>query len=243
MITPLVILVRPQMGENIGASARAMLNFGLTGLRLVEPRDGWPNAKAGAMAAGASQVIDGARVFGSVEEAVSDCAYVLATTARQRGVFVPVHEPEDAAGRLVAHAQDGLRTAVLFGGEKSGLSTDDLAFADAILTVPVNPQFSSLNLAQAVLLVAYEWSRAAGSGERFESPYDQTPAGRESTEGMITHLFNALEATGYFYPEAKRPTLERNLRTMLTHAKLTEAETRLFRGVVRQLARRQDEGT
>ena len=236
---PIIVLVRPQMGENIGASARAMLNFGLTGLRLVAPRDGWPNPSAKAMAAGASEVIDGARVFETVAEAVADCAYVTATTARHRGLFVPVREPQEEAEVLKAHADDGLRAAVLFGGEKAGLSTDDLAHADSILTVPLNPAFSSLNLAQAVLLVAYEWSRAAASGERFASPYDETPASREAVEGMLRHLFGALDAAGYFYPEAKRPTLERNLRTMLTNAKLTEAETRLFRGVVRQLARRQ----
>ena len=237
-IAPLVILVRPQMGQNIGAAARAMLNFSLTGMRLVAPRDGWPNPAAKAMAAGAAEVIDGARVFGTVAEAVADCAYVSATTARHRGLFVPVREPQEEARVLAAHAQDGHRTAVLFGGEKAGLSTEDLAHADAILTVPVNPAFGSLNLAQAVLLVAYEWSRAAGSGERFDSPYDETPADRAAVEGMLGHLFGALDAAGYFHPEAKRPVLERNLRTMLTNAKLTEAETRLFRGVVRQLARR-----
>ena len=239
-MTPLVILVRPQMGENIGAAARAMLNFGLTGMRLVAPRDGWPNAKAGAMAAGASEVIDGAKVFDTVEEAVADCTHVLATTARQRGLFIPVHEPEEGARVLKSYIDQGLRTAVLFGGEKSGLSTDDLSHADAILTVPLNPDFSSLNLAQAVLLVAYEWSRAAGTGERFGSPYDETPAPRAAVQGMLDHLFGALNEAGYFFPEDKRPTLERNLRTMLTNAKLTEAETRLFRGVVRQLSRRQD---
>ena len=241
-MTPLIVLVRPQMGENVGAAARAMLNFGLTGLRLVAPRDGWPNPAAKAMAAGAAQVIDGARVFASVEEAVADCAYVSATTARHRGLFVPVRELVEEAQVLASHAQGGHRTAVLFGGEKSGLSTDDLSHADAILTVPLNPAFSSLNLAQAVLLVAYEWSRAAGSGVRFEGPYDEAPATRAATNGMIDHLFGALDRAGYFYPEAKRPTLERNLRTMLTRAKLTEAETRLLRGVVRQLARRQNEG-
>lgn len=239
MQTPIIILVRPQMGENIGAAARAMLNFGLTGLRLVAPRDGWPNPAAKAMAAGAAEVIDGARVFGSVADAVADCTYVTATTARHRGLFVPVREPAEEAGVLKAHADDGLRTAVLFGGEKSGLSTEDLAHADSILTVPLNPAFSSLNLAQAVLLVAYEWSGAAQTGERFDSPYDETPATRASVEGVLSHLYEALEPTGYFHPEAKRPTLERNLRTLLNNAKLTEAETRLFRGVVRSLARRQ----
>jgi tRNA/rRNA methyltransferase len=237
---PLIVLVRPQLGENVGAAARAMLNFGLTGMRLVAPRDGWPNPAAKAMAAGAGAVLDGARVFETVAEAVADCAYVTATTARHRGLFVPVREPQEEAAILAGHAQHGHRSAILFGGEKSGLSTDDLAFADSILTVPVNPDFPSLNLAQAVLLVAYEWSRATGSGTRFDSPYDEAPASREATEGLIRHLFGALDATGYFHPASKRPTLERNLRTMLQNAKLTDPETRLLRGVVRQLSRRQE---
>ena len=240
--TPIIVLVRPQLGENIGAAARAMLNFSLEGMRLVAPRDGWPNPAAKAMAAGAGRVLDGARVFGSVAEAIADCTHVVATTARHRGLFVPVQEPGEAARDLARLAGEGQRTAVLFGGEKSGLSTEDASHADAILTVPVNPDFPSLNLAQAVLLVGYEWSRATGSGERFESPYDASPASREATEGMVRHLFAALDATGYFHPEAKRPTMERNLRTLLQNAKLTEAETRLFRGVVRQLAQRQEQG-
>ena len=240
MTTPIFILVRPQMGENIGAAARAMLNFRLDAMRLVAPRDGWPNPAAKAMAAGAGRVLDGARGFGSVAEAVADCTHVLATTARHRGLFVPVQEPEAAARDLVALGGRGERTAVLFGGEKAGLSTDDLAYADAILTVPINPDFPSLNLAQAVLLVAYEWSRQQGSGARFDSPYDQKPAGRAATEGLLGQLFAALDASGYFYPAAKRPTMERNLRTLFQNAKLTEAETRLFRGVVRQFARAQD---
>ena len=240
MTAPIFVLVRPQMGENIGAAARAMLNFSLEGMRIVAPRDGWPNPAAKAMAAGAGRVLDGARVFGTVAEAVADCTHVVATTARHRGLFVPVQEPYEAARDLFALGERGERTAVLFGGEKSGLSTEDASHASALLTVPVNPDFPSLNLAQAVLLVAYEWSRAAGAGVRFESPYDEAPASREATEGMVGHLFAALDATGYFYPEAKRPTLERNLRTMFQNARLTEAETRLFRGVVRQLARAQE---
>ena len=242
MITPVFVLVRPQMGENIGAAARAMLNFRLDAMRLVAPRDGWPNPAAKAMAAGAGRVLDGARVFGSVAEAVADCTHVVATTARHRGLFVPVQDPGEAAADLSQRTARGERVAVLFGGEKAGLDTEDLSHADAILTVPINPDFPSLNLAQAVLLVGYEWSKAAGTTERFESPYEDAPAPRAATEGMIQHLFGALDASGYFYPEAKRPTLERNLRTLFQNAKLTEAETRLFRGVVRQLARAQQGG-
>ncbi|MEM9810305.1 MAG: RNA methyltransferase [Pseudomonadota bacterium] len=231
---PIIVLVRPQMGENIGAAARAMLNFGLEAMRLVEPRDAWPNPKAAAMAAGAGRVLDSARVFNSVREAVADCTYVIATTARQRGVFLPVLDAVDAAKELRGHLSLGERVAVLFGAEKAGLETDDVAHADAILTLPINPAFSSLNLAQAVLLIAYEWSQSGGRTLPFESPYDDQPARREELDAMLDHLGGALEEAGYFYPPDKRTTLERNLRTLFTHAKLTEAELKLFRGVVRQ---------
>lgn len=240
MTEPVFVLVRPQLGENIGAAARAMLNFGLTRMRLVAPRDGWPNPAARAMAAGADEVLDRAEVYDSLADALADRQFVIATTARQRGLFIPVYEPPEAVQVLAREEEGGRATAVLFGGEKSGLATEDVAFADAILTVPVNPRFPSLNLAQAVLLTAYAWSTGRGTGERFGSPLDETPAPREAVEGMIGHLFEALDSTGYFYPESKRPTLERNLRTMLQRARFNEAETRLFRGVVRQLVRGQN---
>ncbi|MCQ8186048.1 RNA methyltransferase [Parvularcula maris] len=243
-LQPLMVLVRPQMGENIGAAARAMLNFGLTGMRLVEPRDGWPNPKAVAMAAGAGGVLDGARVFGDVGEATADCSFVVATTARQRGLFLPVYDASEAIAEIRRRQAGGERCAILFGGEKSGLPTDDVARANAILTLPVNPEFSSLNLAQAVLLCAYEWRRAEDDALPFESSYDEAPAPREELDGMLGHLFGVLDEAGYFYPDDKRPVLERNLRTMLTHARFTEAELRLFRGMVRQFAYwgRQGEG-
>ncbi len=234
---PIIVLVRPQMGENIGAAARAMLNFNLTGLRLVAPRDGWPNPKAKATAAGAGSVLDGVQVFDTVAEAVADCEHVLATTARQRGLFIPVYEPEEAAQHLRGWTEGDRRSAVLFGAEKTGLETDELAHADAILTIPVNPSFASLNLAQAVIVVAYEWARAQNTPALFTSPYEESPAPKQSLEGMLGHLSEVLDRAGYFYPDDKRPVLERNLRTLFTNAQLTEAELRLFRGVLRQLDR------
>ncbi|MEM9420927.1 MAG: RNA methyltransferase [Pseudomonadota bacterium] len=236
-IVPLVILVRPQMGENIGAAARAMLNFGISSMRLVAPRDGWPNPKAKAMASGAGVVIDSVRVFDSVADAVADCDHVVATTARQRGLFLPVHTPQEVGPVLRGWSAQGRRSAILFGAEKTGLETDELAMADALITIPVNPAFSSLNLAQAVLLLAYEWSQAGERDPLFTSPYDAAPAPRAAQEGMVEHLFEALDRVGYFYPEARRLTLERNIRTLFTNAKLTEPETRLFRGMVRQMMR------
>ncbi|MEM7739491.1 MAG: RNA methyltransferase [Pseudomonadota bacterium] len=233
---PLVVLVRPQMGENIGAAARAMLNFGLDAMRIVAPRDDWPNPKAAAMAAGAGRLLDTARIFESVREATADCTYVIATTARQRGLFLPVHDAEQSARLARDHLARGERTAILFGAEKSGLETDDVAHADALLTLPVNPDFSSLNLAQAVLLVAYEWRRSEDRSLPFQSPYKEAPAARKEVDAMLDHLGGALEEAGYFYPPDKRKILERNIRTMFTQAKFTAAEVRLFRGLVRQFA-------
>lgn len=235
--TPIVVLVRPQMGENIGAAARAMLNFGISGMRLVAPRDGWPNPRAGAMAAGAASVIDGARVFETVAEAVADCDIVIATTARQRGLFLPVYEPESAARFLRQEITGGRRTAILFGAEKAGLETHEAAHANALVTIPVNPEFPSLNLAQAVLLLAYEWSQAGGQEPLFESPYADEIASRGEVESMLGHLFSALERAGYFWPEPKRPVLEQNLRTLFSNAALSGAELRVLRGVLRQFER------
>lgn len=233
---PIIILVRPQMGENIGAAARAMLNFGLSAMRIVAPRDGWPSPKAVAMAAGAGRVLDDARLFDNVEDAIADCSYVVATTARQRGIFLPVQDAEETAAVLHQKAHANERTAILFGGEKSGLPTDDVARADAILTLPVNPAFSSLNLAQAVLICAYAWRRGHDETLPFESPYDEAAAPRSEVDAMLDHLNGVLEEAGYFYPPDKRVTMERNLRTLFTNAKLNESEVRLFRGVIRQFA-------
>jgi len=238
---PAVVLVEPQMGENIGAAARAMLNFGLTRLRLVAPRDGWPNPKAQAMSSGASVVVDDARVFETTREALSDCAYVLATTARKREMFKPVLEPEEAARELSARVGRGENCAILFGGERAGLGTEDVAQADAIVLIPVNPAFSSLNLAQAVIVVAYEWSKASRETLGLERPASEldaaTPASRADLEGLFGHLESELDAAGYFHPPEKRPVMARTIRTALTRAQLTEPETRTLRGVVKALAK------
>jgi len=238
------ILVEPQMGENIGAAARAMLNFGITGLRLVAPRDGWPNPAAKAMAAGASAVIDGARVFETLAEAVADCTRVLATTARARELRLPVTTPRAAAADMMLQLRqnEGARCAVLFGGERSGLTSDQVAMADAILTIPVNPAFASLNLAQAVLVMAYEWGQAIaatdGGIDTFASPLAaEPPAPRAEFTRLMVHLETELEAAGFFHPPEKKPLMIRNLTAALTRAGLTRIEVQTLRGVIKALAR------
>ena len=236
---PIIVLVDPQMGENIGAAARAMLNFGVTGLRLVRPRDGWPNDRAGAMAAGASAVIDGARVFNTVQEAVADCTHVIAATARSRELLLPVYDPASAAAAILPRIQQGESCAYLFGGEASGLTTDDVALAQAIMTIPVNPNFASLNLGQAVLIAAYEYARAAGAGEGFSSRIETAePATREDMEGVHTHLEQALAQAGFFFPAEKAPGMQRNLRAMFAKADFTKTQVHTFRGVIKALATR-----
>ena len=202
---PVIVLVRPQLAENIGKAARAMLNFGLTELRLVSPRDGWPNPQAGPAASGADAVLTDARLFADVADAVADCAHVYATTVRRRGVSKPVVTPEQA-GRAI-HAASG-RSAILFGPERSGLDTDDVALARTILTVPINPAFGSLNLAQAVILVAYEWSR----GEALAQPpavAADPPAPQIELEGMIAQLDTMLIDAGFYFPADRAPTVRR----------------------------------
>lgn len=238
---PIFILVEPQMGENIGAAARAMLNFGIQGLRLVAPRDGWPNPAAKAMAAGASNVIDGARVFETLGEAVSDCHYVLATTARPRESRLPVLAPPEACKALGAHLKNNIegegRCAVLFGGERAGLTADHLRHVDGIITIPVNPAFASLNLAQAVLLVAYEWGRARGL-DIFDSPLsEESPARRDEFDRMMAHLEEELDAAGFFHPPEKRALMVRNLTASLIRAGFTHTEVQTMRGVIKALAR------
>ena len=229
---PAIVLVRPQLGENIGKAARAMLNFGLAEMRLVAPRDGWPNPAAGPAASGADRVLGDARVFASVAEAVADCAHVYATTVRKRGVTKPVVTPEAAARAI--HAGPG-RSAILFGPERSGLETDDVALARTILTVPINPEFGSLNLAQAVILVAYEWSKH----ERLASPPETDlplPAPQEELDGMIAQLDAMLEAAHFFFPPDRTPVTRRTLRTLLTKPGWSTQEVRTLRGVLSALA-------
>ena len=237
---PLFILVAPQMGENIGAAARAMLNFGVSGLRLVNPRDGWPNSKAAATASGAAIVIDQTQVFDSVDEAIADCQYVVATTARRREVPLPVLTPVEMAQALKKRVAAGERCAVLFGGERNGLSSDDVAHADAILSIPVNPAFASLNLSQAALLVAYEWSRADGAAP-IENPMSETQtATREELDQFLYRLESALDDSGYFFPPEKRPGMVRNMRAAFSRASFTELEVRTLHGVIKSLSRRTD---
>lgn len=237
---PIIVLVRPQLGENIGKAARAMLNFGLTEMRIVNPRDGWPNPSAGPAAAGADIVLDSAKVFSTTAEAVADCEHVYATTVRKRGVTKPVVGP-DGAARLM-HEQPG-RHAVLFGREASGLETDDVALARHILTVPINPQFGSLNLAQAVILVAYEWSRIGrehDDGELVQPTAEDEvlpPAPQDDLEGLISHFEKMLAPRGYFLPEARRDATLRTLRSVLTRPGWNHLEVRTFRGILSTLER------
>jgi tRNA/rRNA methyltransferase len=228
---PVIVLVRPQLGENIGKAARAMLNFGLVEMRLVSPRDGWPNPSAGPAASGADLVLEKAKLFESVADAVADCSHVYATTVRKRGVTKPVVTPELAARAIHAAPE---RAAILFGPERSGLETDDVALARTIITVPINPEFGSLNLAQAVILVAYEWSKHVG----LESPplVDiDPPAPQEELDGMIGQLDAMLEDAGYYFPPDRAPTTRRTLRTLLTKPGWSSQEVRTVRGVLAAL--------
>ena len=228
-----MVLVRPQLAENIGKAARAMLNFGLTDLRLVSPRDGWPNPAAGPAASGADEVLAGARLFESVADAVADCGHVFATTVRKRGVTKPVVTPAEAAQAI--HGEPG-RAAILFGPERSGLETDDVAVARTILTVPINPEFGSLNLAQAVILVAYEWSRHEGLAQPPATELDP-PAPQTELDGMIAQLDAMLEQAGYYFPPDRVPATKRTLRTLLTKPGWTSQEVRTLRGVLSTLDR------
>jgi len=230
---PVIVLVRPQLGENIGKAARAMLNFGLSELRMVTPRDGWPNPSAGPAAAGADIVLERAQVFESLAEAVADCPHVYATTVRKRGVIKPVVTPEAAAQAI--HRDVG-RSAIVFGPERSGLETEDVALARAIITVPINPEFGSLNLAQAVILCAYEWSK----GVALEQPTVEDmlpPAPQEELEGMIAHFEAMLEPRDYFFPHSRAETTRLTLRTMLTKPGWNHLEVRTMRGVLSALDR------
>jgi len=231
--SPVIVLVRPQLGENIGKAARAMLNFGLSEMRLVAPRDGWPNPDAGPAASGADEVLANAQVYASTADAVADCGHVYATTVRKRGVTKPVLSPEAAAREIAA--QPG-RSAILFGPERSGLETQDVALARAIVTVPINPGFGSLNLAQAVILVAYEWSKTRSLVQpTFEEALP--PAPQEELEGLIAHFEELLEPKGYFRPASRASATRRTLRGVLTKPGWNHLEVRTLRGVLSALGR------
>lgn len=237
MIPPVFVLVRPQMGENIGAAARAMLNFGLERMRIVDPRDGWPNSKAVALASGAGRVLDNAGLFGDLDSALADCDYVLATTARGRELTKPVMTPEHAMETVRAMTLAGKKVAVLFGPERAGLENDDIIRANAIVTVPVNPVFFSLNLAQCVLLLAYEWRRQTVE----VLPMVLEMAGADfanaaEIDKLAEHFEERLDVAGFFFPETKGPNMKRNLRNMWSRLGLTRAEVQTFHGMLRQIA-------
>ena len=235
---PYFVLVRPQMGENIGASARAMWNFGLEKMRVVAPRDGWPSTRAVAMASGAGRLLDAAQHFDGVSEAVGDANFIFATTARGRGLTKPILAPEEAMRQAAEKLAQGQKVAVLFGPERAGLENEDIAGANALISVPVNPDFPSLNLAQCVLLMAYEWRRAQGQVElaRMELAKTQWAEAIE-VEKLAQHYEERLEDAGFFFPEAKAPGMKVNLRNMWSRFTLTRADVQMLHGVLRQLVR------
>ncbi|MCB1359035.1 MAG: RNA methyltransferase [Maritimibacter sp.] len=234
--TPAIVLVRPQMGENIGAAARAMLNFGLDRMRLVAPRDGWPNARAVAMASGAGRVLDRAGLFDDLAGALADCDYVFATTARGRELAKPVLSPERAMEQARALVSAGKKVGVLFGPERAGLENEDIARANAIVTVPVNPEFFSLNLAQSVLLLAYEWRRQGGDVAHEVLANTDFASGIE-VEKLADHWERELDRAGFFFPETKAAGMKLVLRNMWTRLGPTTSDVQRFHGMLRQLLR------
>jgi len=235
---PIIVLVRPQLGENIGMAARAMLNCGLSSLRLVAPRDGWPNLKAQRAASGADVVLDKAKLFDTVEAAVADLGRVVATTARNRELSQRIVTPRHAAAEMRGWAAKGDKVGILFGPERTGLTNDDMVQADTALSIPLNPQFSSLNIAQAVLLVSYEWAMAEDDEppERM-SDHSTRPATKDELQNLFAHLERALDQSGFLRNKAMRPAMVNNLRAFLQRTAMTEQEVRSFHGVIKYLAK------
>jgi len=235
---PAIVLVQPQLGENIGMAARAMLNCGLTDLRLVKPRDGWPNDDAVAASADAQLVIENTRVYQTTSDAIADLELVFATTARPRDMTKRVVTPGQATDELHQFMSAGGKAGVLFGRESKGLINDDVVLADAVLSVPLNPAFSSLNLAQAVYTVGYEWIRSGDQtlASEISYPKDTQPGNKLQLRHLFEHLESELEDSGFLRTPEKRPTMVRNLRNMLGRAGLTDQEIRTLRGVITALA-------
>lgn len=234
---PCVILNEPQLAENIGAAARVMANFGLSDLRLVRPRDGWPQERAWASASGADWPLDGAKVFDRLEDAVADLQLVLATTARPRETRQSILTPREAGAALRRAEGEGLKTGILFGGERAGLETSDIALCHAIVTVPVDERFRSLNLAQAVAIAAYEWRTAGADRPPANFERDEPPAAMSDMTGLYEHLERELEEAGFFYPPENKPSMIRNLRVAIGRARWTLQEVRTFRGVITALSK------
>ncbi|MEM7211373.1 MAG: RNA methyltransferase [Pseudomonadota bacterium] len=234
---PTIVLVEPQMGENIGAAARAMWNFGLRRMRIVNPRDGWPNPAAVAMASGAGALLEDARICDTTADAVSDCHVIYATTARTREMTKRVLTPEAAMAEGRTHIAAGRKIAILYGRESSGLANEDVILADAIISVPVNPAFASLNLAQTVLLTSYEWRRQGDEtpAERLEG--EQTdPANAQAVGKLYEYLEAELDSAGFFFPEGKRPAMTASLENLIRRAAFTDQDVRTLWGVIRTLA-------
>ncbi len=243
MTQPAFVLVRPQMGENIGAVARAMWNFGLDHLAIVAPRDGWPNPNADAMASGAGRLLDNAQIFETTADAIGDRSFVYATTARSRDLTKPVFTPETAMADALRRIGEGQNVAVLFGPERAGLENDDVAKANAIVSVPVNPEFPSINLAQCVLLVAYEWHRATIRTASVEMDLAGTEfAPQIEIEKLAEHYEERLETAGFFFPEAKAAPMKVSLRNMWSRMPLTRADVQMLHGVLRQMVRWKERG-
>jgi len=239
---PAFVLIRPQMGENIGAAARAMWNFGLDRMRIIAPRDGWPNQKAVAMASGAGRLLDEAQIFNETPEAIADCDYVYATTARPRGLTKLVLTPEAAMQDARARVAQGQKVAVMFGPERSGMENDDIARANAIISVPVNPVFASLNLAQCVLLTGYEWRREAVAAEASRVDAAGDWAAQIEVEKLSDHYEERLEAAGFFYPDHKAENMKMNLRNMWSRMPMTRADVQMLHGMMRQMVRWKERG-
>jgi tRNA/rRNA methyltransferase len=242
MTAPAVILSHPQMGENIGAAARAMKNFGLTELRLVAPQCRWPSERAEALAAGAGDILARAKVYPDIGAALADIRLVLATTARDRDVLREIMTPEAAAKRLRAAEREGLASAILFGGERAGLDNDELSLADSVITIPT-AEFSSLNLGQAVLLVGYEWRKAADAtpGSRTRKSIAK-PATRHELTGLFEHLERELDAAEFLFPPQKKETMVRNMRAMILRSHLSDQEVRTIRGMIVALVKNKYRG-
>lgn len=239
--TPAFILVNPQMGENIGGAARAMWNFGLDRMRIVDPRDGWPNPKAVAMASGAGRVLDQVKVVDTTAEALSDLNYVFATTARSRDLTKTVMTPE----RAMAHAREligqGQKVGVMFGPERAGLENEDIVQANALISVPVNPAFASLNLAQCVLLTAYEWRRQSENIPEVVEMGKTRFAEAIEVKKYLEHLEQKLEDVGFFWPEQKRASMQENIRNLFNRLPLTDADIRTLHGITRALTEKRVE--
>lgn len=234
---PVVILNAPQLAENIGATARVMANFGLSELRLVNPRDGWPQERAWALASGAEWPLNGARVYHTVAEAISDLQTVFATTARPRELSLPVITPREAAAELSQATARGERVGLLFGGERAGLETADIALCQAVVTIPIDPRFRSLNLGQAVAINAYEWRMTVTEAAPPAFRPGPGPATGEAMLGLYEHLERELDTAGFFHPPEKTPNMVQNLRSALAKASFTDQEVRTFRGVITALSR------